>query len=556
MFVYQTADPELAELGIHGGRKSRWDYRFDYIRLEKDLEEFKALGDWDNYYRLMRNMSKADFFFFCYFVLDYPVNTPFLIARCYEIQDDGDHMMMDMWAREHWKTTLKSIAYNIWRVAKNADERIGFFCYNRTLAKAILGTIMSTLEESTKLQNAFPDVFYSKPDKQSRRWSLNEGCFVKQRKKYKEATFSAWGLVDGMPIGWHFTRRIYDDIVTEKTVGNALQVKKAFDAFRLSDNLGSRAEKTINGTRYHHKDPYSEIMKNHRWKCRVYPAEVEKCEPYKYGYTEMNYKGKIGGKPIFYDRAVLDDKLATQHEWMYSAQNLLDPIARKEMRLHDSFLRYRSPEAQVVTNKIMIIDTARKDSKKESFDKDDYTVMWVIGIDFLKRFHVYDCIRDKLSLKQKWEAMSSLVRKHKLDEAWIERHGSNEEKQYYEECMEKEGLFFTLEEINTKTPKHQRIENLATLFMEGRIIFPRAIPYKDLEGEYHDLISDFLEDEYRVYPFVVHDDMLDTLAYVMYDKIAWKIPHDNVSEEKKASRIDPLNMNTQEYTANRGWMAQ
>lgn len=543
-FQYFKADPFLASLGIHAGRECPNDYRQQYAKLEGRLEKLLEEEDQTGYYEYLREITENDFFAFCYFVLDLPVNNPFWLARCYQLQDEGIHMKMDMWARGHGKTLLKSSAYTIWRVCRNRDELIGFFCYNRKLSKAILGVIKSILESNEKLHKAYPHIFYEKPKRQARYWSREEGLFAKQTKEYKEPTFSAWGLVDGMPVGYHFTMMIYDDIVTEHTVGSPLQVQKATDAFKLSDNLGidENTEKSINGTRYHHKDPYYDIMQNSQWTVRVYPSEVVACDPYRYGHTQMTFKGKIMGIPTFKTRENLDNLLLEQGERMYAAQNLLDPSVSKGARLHEAFLRWRDPEAKTATNKIIIMETARRDTRAKDVTKADYTAMWVIGIDFLKNYHVYDCIRDRLSLSQKWDAMSDLVRRWELSDVYLERHGSNEEVQYYEEHMEKEGLYFSITEINTKTPKPQRIEALATLFVKQRIIFPRTIPYKTVDGEYRDMITDFIEEEYKAYPFFVHDDMMDCLAYIMNPMIAWKIPTQKQEAKSRGIINDPLDM--------------
>ena len=156
-FSLKKADPELKALGIHTD-----DLRFNYGEVAEHLNNCKASGDEEGFYETMRWMSEQDLFFLCYFVLDLPVNDPFLIARIYEVQN-LHHFTVDLWSREHFKSSVLSFGLTIWQLIHNPEERICLFSHTRVMAKNHLRRIKQTLEQNIILHKAFPDIFFANP---------------------------------------------------------------------------------------------------------------------------------------------------------------------------------------------------------------------------------------------------------------------------------------------------------------------------------------------------------------------------------------------------------
>jgi hypothetical protein len=122
--------PQLVELGIHSA-----GYRYDYKEIAIDLQKYTRLDMTDEYLELCRYMGTNDLFFLMYFILDMPVNHPFLVQRIYDAQDDHN-LTLDLWARDHWKSTILTTALPIWQFIQNPEERICLFSHTRAAALA------------------------------------------------------------------------------------------------------------------------------------------------------------------------------------------------------------------------------------------------------------------------------------------------------------------------------------------------------------------------------------------------------------------------------------
>ena len=141
----------------------------------------------------------------------------FVYARCREVEvDPNGHL--DLWAREHYKSTIITYAGTIQEVLRDPEITIGIFSHTRPIAKAFLFAIKTTLEENTFLKGLFKDVLYNDPQKESQKWSLDDGLIVKRKSVNPTCTLEAWGLVDGQPTSKHYAIRIYDDVVTLASV--------------------------------------------------------------------------------------------------------------------------------------------------------------------------------------------------------------------------------------------------------------------------------------------------------------------------------------------------
>ena len=116
------------------------------------------------------------------------------------------------------KSTIITFGYSIFRILNDPEVTIGIFSHTRPAAKGFLDWIKREFESNALLLECFPDILYANPQKESPRWSLDDGIIVKRQTNPKECTVEAWGLVDSMPTGRHYSERVYDDVSEQKAV--------------------------------------------------------------------------------------------------------------------------------------------------------------------------------------------------------------------------------------------------------------------------------------------------------------------------------------------------
>ncbi len=411
-FIPVKADPVLKSLGIHDD-----EYLYDYVTICDDLNALIRGGNELEYLRIVRALVKDDLFFLCYFVLELPVNHPFLLARIKDVQKLNT-MTIDLWAREHWKSTILSCALPIFELIHNPNERIAIISHTRAMAKSHMRRIKTILENNQVLLKAFPEIFYQKPTSQAPKWSEDEGIYVKRRNEFNEASVEAWGIIENMPTGKHFSILVYDDLVDMNAVSTSDQIEKVNERFKMSLNLGARhGKRRIIGTRYSLKDPYAEIMKNHRYTIRTYPAEVDE-----------EGKKKKGGFPVFLGREELDEKLLAFGEYVYSSQMLQHPVAESLQQFQRGWLRFYRKTPYMYY--YIVVDAASKKRKKS-----DYTVIAVIGTDSLRNYYLVDMVRDKLNLGERWEKLKQKVLEWGVSVVGYEEYAAMSDIEYMEQMM-------------------------------------------------------------------------------------------------------------------------
>ena len=107
--------------------------------------------------------------------------------RIREVQADPDGNM-DLWCREHGKSSIITFGLTIQDILNNPEERIGIFSHTRPMAKDHMKPVKYELQENSKLKALFPDILYANPEKQAPKWSEDEGITVKRRGNYTEET--------------------------------------------------------------------------------------------------------------------------------------------------------------------------------------------------------------------------------------------------------------------------------------------------------------------------------------------------------------------------------
>lgn len=220
---------------------------------------------------------------------------------------------LDLWAREHGKSTVITIALTIFDILRDPETTVGIFSHTRPIAKAFLRVIKREFESNNNLKEIFSDVLYANPQSESPKWSEDGGIVVKRKGNPPEATVEAHGLVDGMPTSRHFQLLIYDDVVTAESVSTTEQMRKVLDAFDMSSNLGKRGGKRrMIGTRYKLGDAYEEYIKRGVCKPRVYSATDN---------------GRVDGIPVLLSIEEWDQKLLDMSPAIIASQMLQNPLA-------------------------------------------------------------------------------------------------------------------------------------------------------------------------------------------------------------------------------------
>ncbi len=482
-------------------------------------EEVAELGRLDRFFLLIVLLGRAD------------AKHPWLYARCREVEQAPDGFL-DLWSREHYKSTIITFAGSIQEILKDPEICIGIFSFNKPTARAFLRQIKYELESNETLKDLYPDVLYRDPKKESPRWSEDAGIVVRRKSNPKESTVEGHGLVDGQPTGRHFPLRIYDDVVTLESVTSPEMVQKTTEAWSLSDNLGARGPTGLArawhvGTRYSFGDSYHTMMEMGAVTPRVYPA---------------THDGTLDGKPVFLPPHVWEDKKKKQTLSTLAAQMLQNPAAGNAAIFRKEWLRFM--DIRPATLNIYILGDPASSKKKGS----DRTALPVIGIDAAGNKWLVDGAHHRMGLAERYQRIRDLRRKWmrmpgvQQVHVGYERYGSTSDLEYFEEQMLRDRDEFQITELawprEGPGSKTDRVQRLEPDFRAGRIILPAVVtePTKgqrwvveqgqgfriftpvtgrDEEGRLYSLNKNLLE-EYLTFPFCVHDDLIDACSRI-YD---------------------------------------
>lgn len=454
------------------------------------LGAMAELGRRDLFFLLTRLMGRED-----------AVND-FVFERCREVQAAPDGYL-DLWAREHFKSTIITCALTIQNLLNNPELTFGIFSHTRNIARAFLKQIKRELEGNLTLRRCYPEVLYFEPARQSPQWSEEGGIIVKRRGNPKEASVEAWGLVEAQPTGRHFQVMVYDDVVTLSSVRSPLMISRLTEAWALSLNLGaSGGARRYIGTRYHFNDTYGEIIRRGAAVPRLYPATRD---------------GSEDGPPVLLAPKELAEKRRAMGPYIFGCQMLQNPRADLVMGFKREWLRYGA--APPGMNLYLLCDPAG--SKKAG---SDYTVMLLVGLGPDGNYYLVDGLRDRLNLAERARALFRLHRLHRPLGVGYERYGMQADIEHIRHVQEAERYRFAISELGGRLAKNDRIRRLVPLFEQGKIFLPPSLMFIDAEGRQRDLVREFTDEEYLAFPTAAHDDMLDCLARISDPELGARFP--------------------------------
>lgn len=489
----------------------KWD------KAGTDIAGIRALCELDRYYLLVKVLRRTDLLH------------PWLYARCREVERNPDGYL-DLWAREHYKSTIITYAGAIQEVLRDPEITIGIFSHTKSIAQGFLAQIKRELEGNETLLAAFPDRLYADPGRQSTSWSLGTGLTVIRNTNPKESTVEAHGLVDGQPIGKHFKLVIYDDVVTRESVNTPEQIAKTTEAWELSDNLGSvGGRKWHVGTRYSYADTYDAIIKKGSVQVRLYPATAD---------------GLMDGQPILLSQEEWDRRKRDQGEATIACQMLQNPLAGHQRMFNVEDLREYEIRPETL-NVFVLVDPARS-IKKDS----DNTAVIVIGLDYNSNKYLLDGYNHKMDLAERWQRTRDMYIKWRRQpgvqsvRVGYEAFGAIADLDYFRERQVAEKIGFPIDELtwprNGEVSKVDRVQRLGPDFRNHKFFLPystdpdnltssqrrakqdgyeyriaKVIKQKDRDSQVYDL-SEHFKQQVHYFPFGGKKDVVDAAARI-YD---------------------------------------
>ena len=504
--------------------------KLEWYREYLDGAEAMALAnDWDAQEavdQVVRHLIETDLFYLLVCVLGRAdAIKPFLFDRCNDVQKEPDGRL-DLWSREHYKSTIITFAKTIQDIILNPEITIGIFSHTKPIARAFMRQIKYELETNEDLKRLYPNIFWANPKKECPQagvqWGEDKGITVRRSTNPKECTVEAHGLVDGQPTSKHFSLLVYDDVVTRESITTPEMIEKTTDALALSYNLGAHGgQRRFIGTRYHYFDTYQTILKRGTVIPRIHPA---------------THNGKHEGVPVMLTRAQLDEKRRDMGSYVYSCQMMQDPKADGSMGFKEEWLRYFDTEPELHTlNIYMVVDPANEKRKKN-----DYTTIWVFGLGPDRNYYLLDGVRDRLNLTERTDALFKLHYEYVPTLVGYERYGMQADIQHIETVQDDRSYRFPIQELKGSTPKPDRIRRLIPVFEQARMWLPRQLWYTTVEGKRIDLVKAFIEEEYTSFPVCAHDDMLDDMANIVHPDMTATFPRVK-PRKKKESWEDRLN---------------
>lgn len=458
----------------------------------------------------LRNLCCTDL----YFLLRYgcgraDVENEWYFQRCREVQANPDGVI-DLWAREHGKSSIITFALSIFDILNDPEITIGIFSHTRPIAKGFLRQIKREFEANELLKAWFPDILWQKPQKESPKWSEDDGIIVKRQGNPKESTVEAWGLVDGQPTSKHYKRRVYDDVVVPASVTTPEMMAKTTEAFELSDNLAAEGGAfRVVGTRYHFNDTYGEMVRRKMATVRTYPCTKDGTENFE------------PDNCVFMSSETLMDKRRVQGPYTFGTQMLLNPKGDSTQGFQRPWIRTLKGEPHGRgLNKYILVDPANA-KKKNS----DWTTMGVIGLGGDRNYSLLDLVRDRMNLSERTEALLNLHEKWLPLGVGYEQYGLQADIAHIEHVQNELNYRFKITPLGGSMSKVDRIRRLIPIFEQGRFYTPMFIYRTLYDKTTVNLIDVFIEEEYVPFPVAVHDDILDMLARILDEdmKVAWPL---------------------------------
>lgn len=438
--------------------------------------------------------------------------------------------------RGHLKTELAVVAKTIWEMCRDPRLRHVIICANATRARQRIGQIKSIFERNEMLRALFGELIPDKDD--SEKWNQSELLLKHDGPIEREATLTA-ASIDGGNAGIHCNRIVMDDVVDEKNSTTAVLCEKIRLAVEQMTCVGDPGSHTQDvGTIYNDNDAHGLFFKPEYGQSEGSSMLVA---------TLRDAKGSSLWPEVFTDKEIERRRKKISNDFTWSCQYYNQPVGGKVESFDPAWVRdrYDDVPARLAVEKKLNIFVA-VDPASTTRKRSDYTAAVAMGqTQDGKHLYLLDGLRERLAPNQINAALLKFV-------SWWQDIALQAQvgfrvgfesysfqiflKTGFEDAARLAGRSFFVEEL---TPKHRdkddRIKVLQTPFAAGRIHLPKALRrVSGVNGREYDVVQELME-EYNRWPSGMHDDILDSIAYVVGD-MAHPGPSAPLPEEPEHAR--------------------
>lgn len=492
----------------------------DYRVLEQRLAEL-ASSDPSAWAALVRAQAEGDLYFLLRYVLSTRdlgrdptgasepwFHNPWIYQQTRAIQYEYDRTL-NVWAREHMKSTIGNFGLNFWLFINNPGHCIGIFSVLRSLAKAHLRRMMHEMENNPLLSQLWPEIFWERPASQAKPWSIEEGCILKSCAARNEVSLEAWPLTESYPAGKHFNHLCVDDMSAPRTVATDDQLMKAREGYNLLGGLQSRgATRIALGTFYSDTDVQIDLIRDGALTPRLRPAvdSSDNSEEYQ----------DIGGRPVYYSAAELRMKMSDMNE-EYAIQYLLDPLKGRNSLLDASHLQTygNDPVVEAQSKSLYLL----ADPNGWQDPENDPCALMLVGLGFDRNFYVLDLFKGRVDPGDRLRAIVSMHKRWvevvgRTFPVWIEETAAQNDSFHIRTEMDRQHHRFEVAPIqiarhDAKGPlsKFRRIMKAWSAPLKAsRIWLPRRL-WREYDGKEVDMVRD-LQNEVKRFPMGKQDHFL------------------------------------------------
>jgi len=488
-------------------------YHADYPRLFADIArgELPAAG-------VYRQLCRTDLFWLVFFMMEIPIaNHPFIVNMCRMVQDGEKTDTLDIWARNHFKSTIITIAETIQYILREPEKCHCILSYSKTAADKFTTAIKDTLEKEI-LINLFPDILYSNPGVESSSWSVQNGIRIKRNSVSRpQHTVNSYGLVEGMPTGGHWDRLIFDDTETQDMGRSVDQIQVLKKAFEMAQNLGMPSGTLVRviGTFYTHSGLLTFLRD------KTYAGSDTPM--YHYRKIPATHDGTRDGEPVFLDKATHDKK---KGDSTYNSQQLCDPTPTTDIKLDFKLLQPIDPRFLPKNRlKFVIVDPAG-DADVQSGSSNDSWAQLCLSVEMSmdemgnSRVFLEDIAADQMGLNEAIDSACLLyTRNGRIQVIGVEKTANDTTYEHIRKGLKAKGRHVEIVSGKQahaggmvllsprKRDKFRRIEAaLSWPLTQGKLFYSTAIPQKYI---------DMIEEEMNKFPYF-HPDILDAWSY-LYD---------------------------------------